>query len=63
MIVFIWNGRGLGDFEKQHFIKNAIAEHRLNFVRVQETRKEDFSNCWLEGISGKLQTFGCGLSF
>ena len=36
-----WNGRGLGDDRKKRFLINAISHHRLDFVCVQETKKEE----------------------
>lgn len=38
MAGLFWNARGLGDPEKNSFIKNAIVEFKLRFVGIQETR-------------------------
>jgi hypothetical protein len=37
-----WNPRGLGEHDKRRFIKDAIVDYGLDFVCIQETKREDF---------------------
>jgi exonuclease III len=55
MIGLIWNGTGLGEYEKSVFLKESISEHKLDFICVQETKKEDFTDTWLNNISGRYR--------
>ena len=49
-----WNPRGLGEYNKRRFIKDAIADHNLDFICIQETKREDFPETWLNNLSGRF---------
>jgi mRNA deadenylase 3'-5' endonuclease subunit Ccr4 len=55
MIGLIWNCRWLCEYEKIDFLKESILEYRVDFICVQETKKEDFTDAWLKNISGRYQ--------
>ena len=54
MYALFFNARGLGDPEKKIFVCNSIKDFKLDFICVQETKKTDFSDAWLNDISGSL---------
>ena len=47
-----WNSRGLLDFAKYRYISETIRDHKLNFVAVMETGKQDMSRSKLNCLSG-----------
>lgn len=47
-----WNARRLGQNHKKKFLQEAIFENQLVFVRVQETKKKDFKDDWLNSLTG-----------
>lgn len=53
MAGLFWNARGLGEPEKRRFLRESISEHSLEFICVQETKK-DFDDSWLAGVSGRF---------
>ena len=51
-----WNSRGLLDFAKYRYISETIRDHKLNFVAVMETGKQDMSRSNLNRLSGGART-------
>ena len=49
---FYWNSRGLSDLAKYKYISDAIRDHKLDFVAVMETGKQDMSRSNLNRLSG-----------
>ena len=49
---FYWNSRGLSDLAKYRYISDAIRDHKLDFVAVMETGKQDMSRSNLNRLSG-----------
>jgi exonuclease III len=47
----IWNIRGLNQPGRKLCLEQLIRDHRLDFVGVQETKKEDFSLVFLKILS------------
>jgi exonuclease III len=47
----IWNIRGLNQPGSKLCLEQLIRDHRLDFVGVQETKKEDFSPVFLKNLS------------
>ena len=46
------NSRGLSDLAKYRYISDAIRDHKLDFVAVMETGKQDMSRSNLNRLSG-----------
>jgi hypothetical protein len=40
---FFWNSRGLSDLAKFKYIADAAKEHKLDFIAIMETGKQDMS--------------------
>src|SRR6185312_12161928 len=49
---FYWNSRGLLDLAKYKYISDAIRDHKLDFVAVMETGKQDMSRSNLNRLLG-----------
>ena len=49
---FYWNSRGLSDLAKYRYISDAIRDHKLDFVAVMETGKQDMSRSNLNRLFG-----------
>ena len=49
---FYWNSIGLSDLAKYRYISDAIRDHKLDFVAVMETVKQDMSRSNLNRLSG-----------
>ena len=49
---FYWNSRGLSDLAKYRHISDAIRDHKLDFVAVMETGKQDMSRSNHNRLSG-----------
>ena len=49
---FIWNPRGVGDKSKRYFIKETTDKHKVDFIGLQETIKQDFTDAMLLSIGG-----------
>ena len=49
---FYWNSRGLSDLVKYRYISDAIRDHKLDFVAVMETGKQDMPGSNLNRLSG-----------
>ena len=47
-----WNSRGLSDLAKYIYISDAIKDHKLDFVAVMETGKQDLSRSNINRLSG-----------
>lgn len=47
-----WNARGLGLHSRKKFLQETIFEQQLVFVGVQETKKKDFTDVWLNSLTG-----------
>jgi len=52
-----WNSRGLSDLAKYRYISEAIRDHKLDFVAIMETRKQDMSRSNLNHLSGGTDFF------
>ena len=47
-----WNSRGLSDLAKYIYISDAIKDHKLDFVAIMETGKQDLSRSNINRLSG-----------
>jgi hypothetical protein len=47
-----WNSEGFKDPGKHLFVKEAIREHRLDFIALLETGRSNFSKSFLNGLAG-----------
>ena len=47
-----WNSRGLSDLAKYKYISDTIKDHKLDFVAVMETGKQDLSRSNINRLSG-----------
>jgi exonuclease III len=54
MYGLIFNARGVGDAPKKRFIKDKINEFGLDFVCIQETKKSEFEDDWLNNVGGRF---------
>jgi exonuclease III len=52
MIGIIWNCQGLRKQGKIEFLKELICDEKADFISLQETMKKNFSQSWLDAISG-----------
>ena len=46
-----WNSRGLKDLAKRRFLADASIEHRLDFIALSETGRDNFSPQFLSTLS------------
>jgi exonuclease III len=53
-----WNIRGLNKPGRNLSLGQLIRENHLDFVRIQETKKEDFPPSFLKNIAGPSSLFG-----
>ena len=53
MAGLFWNPRGIGEDVKKNFIRNAISDHKLYFLGLQETKKSSFSAADFDRINGR----------
>jgi hypothetical protein len=51
---FIWNSDGLGDTAKHCTIHEAVREHKLDFVVISETGRDNFTTPFLKHLAGGL---------
>ena len=49
-----WNSRGLKDLDKRRFLAEASIEHRLDFIALLETGRDNFSPQFLNILSGGI---------
>ena len=49
-----WNSRGLKDLAKRRFLVDASIEHRLDFITLSETGRDNFSPQFLSTLSGGI---------
>lgn len=54
MNILNWNIRGMNSFRKRHALRDYITKHQIDMIAIQETKKEQFSNRTLRGLSTKL---------
>lgn len=47
-----WNIRGMGDHDKIKHLNDLIKEHKVDFIGIQETVKQDFTAKDLDLIGG-----------
>ena len=47
-----WNSRGLKDLAKRRFLAGASLEHRLDFIALSETGRDNFAPQFLNTLSG-----------
>lgn len=52
MIGIVWNCQGLRKQGKIEFLKELICDEKADFIGLQETMKKNFSQSWLDAISG-----------
>ena len=50
-----WNSRGLADFAKRRFLADVSREHKLDFIALLETGRDNFNAQFLQTISGGLE--------
>ena len=50
-----WNSRGLKDLAKRRFLAEASLEHRLDFIALSETGRENFAPQFLSSLVGGLE--------
>lgn len=62
MIGIVWNCQGLRKQGKIEFLKELICDEKADFIGLQETMKKNFSQSWLDAISGGKNSFGFILS-
>ena len=48
----IWNCQGLGRDSKFDFLREIIREEKIDFVGLQETKKEHFNDSLLSSLAG-----------
>ena len=51
---FIWNSRGVGDKGKRDFVCESARNYKLDFIGIQETMKQDFSEATSLSIGGEI---------
>ena len=49
-----WNSRGLRDLAKRRFLAEASVEHRLDFIALLETGRDNFAPQFLNSLSGGI---------
>ena len=49
-----WNSRGLKDLAKRRFLAEASIEHRLDFIALSETGRDNFSPQFLNTLQAVL---------
>ena len=49
-----WNNRGLDDLVKRRFLAEASIEHKLDFIALMETGRENFTAQFLTTLSGGI---------
>jgi hypothetical protein len=47
-----WNSRGTGEESKKSYIRQNIKDHKLDFVGIQETVRQEYPTKFLKEISG-----------
>ena len=47
-----WNSRGLTDLAKRRFLADASIEHKLDFIALSETGRDNFTSQFLSTLSG-----------
>jgi exonuclease III len=50
-----WNVRGMRKVGKKQCLMEMIKEHDLDFIGVQETKKEEFTDTYLNVLGGSKQ--------
>ena len=50
-----WNSRGLKDLAKRRFLAEASLEHRLDFIALSETGRDNFAPQFLNTLSGGVE--------
>lgn len=55
MIGAFWNIRGLGKTGRKEYVIDLIKNNNLDFVGIQETKKEDFDVEYLDALAGRKQ--------
>lgn len=54
MNILNWNYGGLNSTRKRHILHDLIVDHSVDLVLVQETKKEEFTQRYLNSISTRL---------
>ena len=49
----VWNSRGVGDKGKRDFVCESASKYKLDFIGIQETMRQDFSESILHSIGGE----------
>lgn len=49
-----WNSRGLADLAKKRFLAEASLEHKLDFIALLETGRDNFTSQFLGTLSGGI---------
>lgn len=49
-----WNSRGLSDMAKRRFLAEASVEHKLDFIALLETGRDNFTSQFLSTVFGGI---------
>lgn len=49
-----WNSRGLADLAEKRFLAEASLEHKLDFIALLETGRDNFTSQFLGTLSGGI---------
>ena len=49
-----WNSRGLADLAKRRFLSEATLEHKLDFIALMETGRDNFTSQFLNTLSSGI---------
>src|SRR5215216_1438741 len=52
-----WNSRGLTDLAKRRFLADASIEHRLDFIALSKTGRDNFTPQFLSTLSGGVDLY------
>lgn len=50
-----WNRRDLADLAKRRFLAEATLEHKLDFIALMETGRDNFTSQFLGALSGGIE--------
>jgi hypothetical protein len=53
MNVIFWNNRGLGKKDRKQCLADTIRKHDVSFVGIQETKTREFSDNYLNSLTGR----------
>jgi hypothetical protein len=53
MLGLIWNGRGMGSYDKRKHCRELVEDYGLDFIGIQETQLEVFRDSLLEQLGAR----------